>query len=287
MQILCKNGSWCVSNMYTIVTSVGYNCWVNLNNQLEPGWESVQSWQLEWLCGSRVISGAADSAETKQWTKESALCQRRRSHSGIYAACSSYTVCIYYVLICNQQSRQSQFLVAFLGDDGCLASAKVGDSTVDIWAPPPTGSQIVLKPESSVTVCDGIILRWVIIWSTDIQTMQLTFLLLVWLHQRILINPAWQLWLDQETQLDAWSCILWTGRLLQFLIHLRVHLRSMMVKKTTLTHHIFLMSMECKKPLATPLSRNHSYNAIGMLSLVTRERWRYLTDKQETLIPSH
>ena len=69
--------------------------------------------------------------------------------------------------------------MAFLGDDGRLASAKVGDSAVDIWAPPPTDSQIVLKPESSVTVRDGVILRWVIIWSTDIQAMQLTFLLLV------------------------------------------------------------------------------------------------------------
>ena len=49
--------------------------------------------------------------------------------------------------------------MAFIGDNGYLASAMVGGNIVDIWAPPSTNSQVVLKPESSVTAGDEEILR--------------------------------------------------------------------------------------------------------------------------------
>jgi hypothetical protein len=48
--------------------------------------------------------------------------------------------------------------VAFLGKDGRLASAKVGGNEIDIWPPPSADTQVVTKPESSITLDDGNIL---------------------------------------------------------------------------------------------------------------------------------
>lgn len=61
-----------------------------------------------------------------------------------------------YVL---KSALDQSYLVAFLGDQGDLASAKVGGSRVDIWASPPCDSQIVLNPSSSVTMNEDGLLR--------------------------------------------------------------------------------------------------------------------------------
>ena len=64
-----------------------------------------------------------------------------------------------YVYFVCLQSSNSQFLVMFLGEDGHLASAKVGGRVINIWAPPSANTQVVTKPESSITIDDGTILR--------------------------------------------------------------------------------------------------------------------------------
>ena len=43
----------------------------------------------------------------------------------------------------------------FLGEDGRLASAKVGGNAIDIWPPPSADTQVVTKPESSITLDEG------------------------------------------------------------------------------------------------------------------------------------
>ena len=66
-----------------------------------------------------------------------------------------------HTLITMQQSPCSHFLVAFLGDEGHLASAMVGGSEVDIWDPPPTDSQVVLKSKSNIIMDNEKVMRWV------------------------------------------------------------------------------------------------------------------------------
>ena len=49
--------------------------------------------------------------------------------------------------------------MTFLGDDGHLASAKVGGNVIDIWAPPSADTQVVTKPESSIPLDEGSIIE--------------------------------------------------------------------------------------------------------------------------------
>lgn len=49
--------------------------------------------------------------------------------------------------------------MAFAGDDGHLATAKVGDNTIDIWAPPSIQAQVVLNPQYSIKTDNNQILR--------------------------------------------------------------------------------------------------------------------------------
>ena len=64
-----------------------------------------------------------------------------------------------------QQPSDSRFLVAFLGNNGHLATAKIGDNKVDIWTPPPKDSQFVLKSASDcgIELDKHSIIGWVVL----------------------------------------------------------------------------------------------------------------------------
>ena len=73
----------------------------------------------------------------------------------------------FYVQHSDASSAHSPLLVSFVGDGGVLASAAVGEDTVDIWDPPPTdsdSSKAVMKPTSRITVDDQNIVRYIILY---------------------------------------------------------------------------------------------------------------------------
>ena len=57
-----------------------------------------------------------------------------------------------YVLTQTTSNTKSSYLVAYLGDEGDMATAVIGGNTVDIWGPPPSDSQAVFNPKSSITL---------------------------------------------------------------------------------------------------------------------------------------
>ena len=75
----------------------------------------------------------------------------------------------WYYILCKilfmQQPSDSCFHVAFLGNNGHLATAKIGDSKVDIWTPPPKDSQFVLKSASDhkIELDKHSIIWWVVV----------------------------------------------------------------------------------------------------------------------------
>ena len=68
-----------------------------------------------------------------------------------------------HTVLQHSDSPSSHFLVAFVGECGHLASARAGGNTVDIWAPPPTGSyEVALKPQSNITLENESIIGYII-----------------------------------------------------------------------------------------------------------------------------
>ena len=59
-----------------------------------------------------------------------------------------------------QKTKPTRYMVAFIGDKGYLASAKVGGDTINIWPPPPEKSYTVTKSLFDIDVKGSNIVRY-------------------------------------------------------------------------------------------------------------------------------
>ena len=62
-----------------------------------------------------------------------------------------------------QKTKSTKHMIAFVGNEGHLASAKVGGDTINIWPPPPAKSYAVTKTLFDMDVKGSSIVRYYLV----------------------------------------------------------------------------------------------------------------------------